>query len=103
MATYLLAIGDRHLENLMMTSKGKMFHLDFGFILGVNPKGKERWVPPIRLNKPMVLGFGGQRSAGYEEFQSKTVDAFLFLRNYRHLILNMMMLMIDASIPNLPL
>jgi hypothetical protein len=45
-----------------------MFHLDFGFILGVNPKGKERWVPPIRLNKPMVLGFGGQKSAGYEEF-----------------------------------
>jgi len=67
-ATYLLAIGDRHLENLMMTSKGKMFHLDFGFILGKNPKLKGVY-PPIRLNKPMVLGFGGERSAGYEEFQ----------------------------------
>ena len=86
----------------MITSAGRMFHLDFGFILGSNPKGKERWKPPIRLNKPMVLGFGGLKSAGYDEFKSKTVDAFIFLRKYRHLILNMMMLMIDAQIPNLP-
>jgi|LakMenE01Jun11ns_1017448.scaffolds.fasta_scaffold8495935_2 hypothetical protein len=50
----------------------------------------------------MVLGFGGLKSAGYDEFKSKTVDAFIFLRKYRHLILNMMMLMIDAQIPNLP-
>lgn len=88
----------------MITAKGRMFHLDFGFILGVNPKGKDRWVPPIRLNKPMVMGFGedGIKSAGYKEFRDKTIDAFLCLRNSKHLILNMMMLMIDASIPNLP-
>lgn len=62
-ATYLLAIGDRHLENLMLTEKGNMFHLDFGFILGNNPKDKGTWwVPSIRINKPMVLGMGGEKS-----------------------------------------
>ena len=58
-ATYLMAIGDRHLENLMLCNNGKMWHLDFGYILGKNPPKKGVWVPPIRINKPMVLGLGG--------------------------------------------
>lgn len=101
-ATYLLAIGDRHLENLMLINNGKMFHLDFGYILGKNPPKKGAFVPPIRINKPMVLGLGGLQSTGYREFVSKTIDAFLYLRNYRNLIMNLMALMIDSSIENLP-
>lgn len=65
-ATYLLAIGDRHLENLMITNEGKMFHLDFGFILGSNPKSKgDWWVPPIRINKKMVTGLGGEKAENF--------------------------------------
>lgn len=101
-ATYLLAIGDRHLENLMVTENGNMFHLDFGFILGRNPPKKSAWVPPIRINKPMVLGMGGQKSAGYEKFKQLTIDAFLYLRNYRNYILNILVMMVDASINDLP-
>ena len=101
-ATYLLAIGDRHLENLMLINNGKMWHLDFGYILGKNPPKKGVWVPPIRINKPMVLGLGGLSSTGYREFVSKTIDAFLYLRNYRNLIMNLMALMIDSSIENMP-
>ena len=102
MATYLLAIGDRHLENLMVTNNGHMFHLDFGFIMGKNPPNKDKWVPPIRINKPMVLGMGGQKSPGYEEFKSKTIDAFLYLRNYRLYLINQLTLMVDAGIADLP-
>jgi phosphatidylinositol 3-kinase len=101
-ATYLLAIGDRHLENLMVTDTGKMFHLDFGFILGKNPPLKGYKVAPIRINRAMVAGFGGLKSEGYEIFKSKTIDAFLYLRKYRHLMMHILTLMIDASIADLP-
>ena len=100
-ATYLMAVGDRHLENLMLNNDGKMWHLDFGFILGKNPPKKGLWAPPIRINQPMVKGMGGQKSAKYEEFVSKTIDAFLFLRRYRIRIMNLMALMVDSGIDNL--
>jgi len=74
--TYLLAVGDRHLENLLIDNVGHLFHVDFGFIFGKNPPGKNIMAPPIRICKEMVEGMGGNTHAKYELFQKKCVESF---------------------------
>lgn len=101
-ATYLMAVGDRHLENLMVQQDGKMFHIDFGFILGKHPPLKGNFIPPIRVNKDMVQGMGGMDSDGYKQFKKKAVDAFLELRKHRHFLVDVVMAMADSYIPDLP-
>ena len=96
--TYLLGIGDRHLENLMIDKNGKLFHIDFGYILGKDPKPMP---PPIKLCKEMVECMGGKGSKRYEEFQQKCVNAYWVLRDNARVIVNMFYLMIDSGIPEL--
>ena len=96
--TYLLGIGDRHLENLMIDHNGRLFHIDFGYILGKDPKPMP---PPIKLCKEMVECMGGKGSKRYEEFQQKCVNAYWVLRDNARVIVNMFYLMIDSGIPEL--
>jgi phosphatidylinositol 3-kinase len=94
--TYLLGIGDRHLENLLLDSDGHLFHIDFGFILGKDPKPLP---PPMKLCSPMVQAMGGEQSPGYERFKVKCCEAFLVLRKHSRLIVNLFHLMIDSGLP----
>ncbi|XP_032008317.1 phosphatidylinositol 3-kinase catalytic subunit type 3 isoform X2 [Hylobates moloch] len=77
--TYILGVGDRHLDNLLLTKTGKLFHIDFGYILGRDPKPLP---PPMKLNKEMVEGMGGTQSEQYQEFRKQCYTAFLHLRSF---------------------
>ncbi|XP_067888737.1 phosphatidylinositol 3-kinase catalytic subunit type 3 isoform X2 [Heterodontus francisci] len=98
--TYILGVGDRHLDNLLLTKTGKLFHIDFGYILGRDPKPLP---PPMKLSKEMVEGMGGMQSEQYQEFRKQCYTAFLHLRRYSNLILNLFSLMVDANIPDIAL
>jgi phosphatidylinositol 3-kinase len=96
--TFLLGIGDRHLENLLITTDGRLLHIDFGFIFGNDPKP---FPPPMKINKEMVDAFGGVQSEGYASFKKYCCSAYIIIRKHAKLILSLLLLMVDASIPQI--
>ncbi|VDK87957.1 unnamed protein product [Dibothriocephalus latus] len=93
--TYLLGVGDRHMENIMLTSEGQLFHIDFGFILGNDPKPM---APEVRLTKAMIEAMGGHQTKLFNEFWKICLTAFLSLRRHANLFLTFFSLVHDTGI-----
>lgn len=98
--TYILGVGDRHLENLLLAPDGHFFHADFGFILGRDPKP---FAPLMKLSKEMVDCMGGVQSDQYQQFKQYCFLSYTALRKSSNLILNLFSLMVDANIPDIRL
>ena len=75
--TYLFGIGDRHLNNIMMTSQGCLFHIDYSFILGSDPKPI---APHLRITDEMLDFLGGIESNYYHQFQHHCFQIFIILK-----------------------
>ncbi|CAN0011221.1 unnamed protein product, partial [Sphacelaria rigidula] len=58
-AYFQLGIGDRHLDNIMLLPAGNLFHIDFGYIFGREPKPM---APPFRFTREMADAMGGVNS-----------------------------------------
>eukprot|EP00980_Cylindrotheca_fusiformis_P031330 scaffold26184_cov132-Cylindrotheca_fusiformis.AAC.4 len=96
--TYILGVGDRHLDNILISKTGHFFHIDFGFMFGRDPKPLP---PAFRLTREMVEGMGGLESTDYRQFCSLACQAFNALRKNAGLVLNLLYLMSDAGIEDL--
>ena len=94
--TYLLGVGDRHLDNLMLTKDGKLFHIDFGYMMGRDPKISP---PSIKISKEMVDCLG----EFMDDYKRYCVEAYNLLRKPHcvTLILNLFELMADSDLPDL--
>jgi len=97
--TYILGVGDRHLDNLLLHYSGRLFHCDYSFILGSDPKT----YLPMRITEDMVHGMGGRGSDNYAKFLSLTGAAFIALRRHENLrvMMSLLRLMIPAALPDL--
>lgn len=98
--TYILGVGDRHLDNLLLAPDGHFFHADFGYILGRDPKP---FAPAMKLSKEMVDCMGGAGSEHYRQFKQYCFLAYSALRKNCNLILNLFSLMANANIPDIKL
>ena len=81
--TLLLGVGDRHSCNIMIKQSGALFHIDYGFILGEDPKKLallEKWGPPLmRITEDMMGPMGG---AGWKQFKESCCQFYLALREH---------------------
>nr|XP_039250663.1 phosphatidylinositol 4,5-bisphosphate 3-kinase catalytic subunit beta isoform-like [Styela clava] len=105
-ATYVLGVGDRHSDNIMVTEKGQLFHIDFGHILG-NFKSKygiKRERVPFVLAHDFVHVINKGKTDTKEEFEKfrKLCDhAFLILRKKGFLFVTLFSLMLSSGLPEL--
>lgn len=77
--SYFLGLGDRHLENIMITTDGRIFHIDFGFILG---KDSHAMSSEIKINSGMLDVIFGTNSDRYKKYISLCLEAVVLIRKY---------------------
>lgn len=95
---YLLGVGDRHLDNIMISKEGYLFHVDYGFVMGFDPKPI---VPYMRIPGDLVDAMGGVNSKDYAKFKEYCSRAYLCLRGYTNLFTSMLMLLTEDPETNL--
>lgn len=76
--SYVVGVGDRHLSNMLVTEDGRVVHIDFGYILGDDPKHVRT---EMRVTADMVDTLGGKHSTTFELFRRTCIDAYRALRN----------------------
>ncbi|KAH9930146.1 atypical/PIKK/PI3K protein kinase [Fomitopsis serialis] len=97
--TYLLGVGDRHLDNLLLAPDGHFFH---GSRFWIHPRRDPKpLAPPVKVCKEMYDAMGGVQSVHYTRFKNFCFTAFTILRKSANLILNLVTLMVDANIPHI--
>eukprot|EP00834_Sanchytrium_tribonematis_P007623 NODE_719_length_4493_cov_0.423987.p1 type:complete len:810 gc:universal NODE_719_length_4493_cov_0.423987:748-3177(+) len=96
--TFILGVGDRHLDNLLLTKEGRLFHVDYAYILGLDPKP---FPPSMKICREMLDLMGGINAPNYVKFKQYCFTAYNILRNHSNLIIHLFSLMKDANLPSI--
>jgi hypothetical protein len=102
-ATYVLGIGDRHNDNVMLTRDGRLFHIDFGHFLG-NYKtkfGYKRERAPFVFTPDFAYVMGGKDAEPYKRFVATACRAYNIIRHHANLFISLFAMMLSTGIPEL--
>ncbi|TNN87663.1 Phosphatidylinositol 4,5-bisphosphate 3-kinase catalytic subunit delta isoform [Liparis tanakae] len=105
-ATYVLGIGDRHNDNIMIRETGQLFHIDFGHFLGNFKRklGINRERVPFILTYDFVHVIQQGRtnnSEKFERFREYCERAYKILCRNAMLFVNLFAMMKAAGLPEL--
>ena len=102
-ATYVLGIGDRHNDNIMVRSDGRLFHIDFGHFLGNYKKFlmMRREKAPFVLTPEFAYVMGGEKGPLFAEFSKLCCRAYVSLRRHANEFITLFLLMVSTGIPEL--
>tara|TARA_R110002050_G_scaffold122876_1_gene241443 strand:- start:576 stop:1421 length:846 start_codon:yes stop_codon:yes gene_type:complete len=102
-ASFVLGLGDRHNDNIMVRKSGHLFHIDFAHFLGnrMKWKGINRETAPFVLTKEFVHVMGGEKSDMFKSFVDLCCTAYRILRKYHRLFVALFMMMLGAGLPQL--
>ena len=83
--SYIIGLGDRHLDNIMINNKGQIFHIDYGYIMD-NPKSHIFDMPNIKVTNDIIDFLGGVNSNYYVEFKKYLVKIYNIIRVNKHIL-----------------
>jgi len=98
---YLLRIKDRHNGNVLVTGKGHLVHIDFGFLLGISPGGNLGFeTAAFKLTQEMVDVMGGTvESEAFQVFAELSCRAFMLARDNAEALHALVAGMADSALP----
>ncbi len=85
--SYILGLGDRHLDNIMINNVGQIFHIDYGYLMD-NPLTSIISNPNIKVTTVMIDFLGGVEGKYYKEFTQYIIQVYDILRLYKNLVIN---------------
>ena len=99
--TYILGVGDRHNDNVMITRDGRLFHIDFGKFMGnvQTFAGISRDRSPFLLTSEMRAAMGAE--ANFAAFEEHCVRAFLIVRRSASTFLALFGMLVATGMPEL--
>ncbi|CAF0746289.1 unnamed protein product [Rotaria sp. Silwood1] len=104
-AGFVMGLGDRHPSNIMLTPDGRLFHVDFGHILGDYVKFGNifpRETTSIVLVEPFLYVINNRTqndTVDYRDFIQICLETFRLLREHATSLFGLLYLIIYARLP----
>jgi phosphatidylinositol kinase/protein kinase (PI-3 family) len=97
--SYIIGLGDRHLDNIMINKKGQLFHIDYAYIME-NPLTSLFDLPQIKVTNDIIDFLGGINSVYYAEFKILIVKIYNILRANKNILYLYLIFLCDEGLLN---